>query len=75
MEFVGPLGTPLGMAQWKRASPRGEAGTSGFLSISDSNCRVPEELGQESKASPFVKECNFTCLSSCSRGDSPHLEL
>ena len=24
-----------------------EAGTSGFLSISDSNCRVPEELGQE----------------------------
>ena len=23
----------------------------------------------------LVKECNFTCLSSCSRGDSPHLEL
>ena len=22
-----------------------------------------------------MKECNFTCLSSCSRGDSPHLEL
>ena len=52
-----------------------EAGTSGFLSISDSNCRVPEELGQEGKASSCVKECNFTCLSSCSRGDSPHLEL
>ena len=25
------LGTPLGLAQRKRASPRGEAGTSGFL--------------------------------------------
>ena len=22
-----------------------------------------------------LEECNFTCLSSCSRGDSPHLEL
>ena len=28
MEVAGPLGTPLGLAQWKRASPRGEAGTS-----------------------------------------------
>ena len=31
MEVAGPLGTPLGLAQRKRASPRGEAGTSGFL--------------------------------------------
>ena len=29
MEVAGPLGTPLGLAQRKRASPRGEAGTSG----------------------------------------------
>ena len=36
MEVAGPLGTPLGLAQRKRASPRGEAGTSGFLSVSDS---------------------------------------
>ena len=28
MEVAGPLGTPLGLAQRKRASPRGEAGTS-----------------------------------------------
>ena len=35
MEVAGPLGTPLGLAQRKRASPRGEAGTSGFLSVSD----------------------------------------
>ena len=31
VEVAGPLGTPLGLAQRKRASPRGEAGTSGFL--------------------------------------------
>ena len=30
MEVAGNLGTPLGLAQRKRASPRGEAGTSGF---------------------------------------------
>ena len=49
MEVAGPLGTPLGLAQRKRASPRGEAGTSGFLSVSDSDRRVPAELGQESR--------------------------
>ena len=41
MEVAGPLGTPLGLAQRKRASPRGEAGTSGFLSVSDSDRTVP----------------------------------
>ena len=41
-----PLCTPLGLAQRKRASPRGEAGTSGFLSVSQS-------LGQED---PLEKE-------------------
>ena len=35
MEVAGPLGTPLGLAQRKRASPRGEAGTSGFLCADD----------------------------------------
>ena len=42
----------------KRASPRGEAGTSGFLSVSDSDRRVPAELGQESQASSCVEEWN-----------------
>ena len=51
MEVAGPLGTPLGLAQLKRASPRGEAGTSGFLSVSDCDRRVPAGLGQESQAS------------------------
>ena len=47
VEVAGPLGTPLGLAQRKRASPRGEAGTSGFLSVSDSDRRVPAFPGEE----------------------------
>ena len=39
------LGTPLGLAQRKRASPRGEAGTSGFLSVS-----ADTRLGEVSSA-------------------------
>ena len=53
MELVGPLGTPLGLLQWKRASSRVEAGTSGFLSNTDSDRSVPAELGQESQAMFF----------------------
>ena len=41
MQLAGPLGTLLGSGQWKRASSRGEAGTSGILSVSDSHCTVP----------------------------------
>ena len=56
MEVAGPLGTPLGLAQRKRASPRGEAGTSGFLSISDNDRKVPAELGLESQASSCLRK-------------------
>ena len=60
MDVAGPLGTPLGLAQRKRASPRGEAGTSGFLSVSDSDHRVPAELGQESQASScLIHSCHL----------------
>ena len=55
VELAGPLGTLLGSAQWKRASSRGEAGTSGFLSDSDSDCTVPAVLGQESHASSCLR--------------------
>ena len=48
MNLAGPLGTPLGLAQWKKASSRVEAEISGFLSNSDSDRSVPAELGQES---------------------------
>ena len=61
MEVAGPLGTPLGLAQRKRASPRGEAGTSGFLSVSYSDRRVPAEFEQESQASSCVEEWNSAC--------------
>ena len=53
MELVGTLGTPLVLSKWKRASSRVEAGTSGFLSNSDSDRSVPAELGQESQAMSF----------------------
>ena len=33
-----------------------EEGTSGFLSISDSDLRIPAELGQESQASYSVEK-------------------
>ena len=33
MELAGPLGTPLGLAQWKRASSRGEAALSSILCL------------------------------------------
>ena len=44
------------VAQRKRASPRGEAGTSGFPCVSDSDRRVPAELGQESQASSCLRK-------------------
>ena len=62
MDLAGPLGTPLGLSQWKRASSRVEAGTSGFLSSSDSDRSVPAELGQESQAMSFLR--NGTPLAS-----------
>ena len=47
----------------------------GFLSISDSDRRVPAELGQERQSSLCVEEWNSACLSSGSRGDRPLVEL
>ena len=55
MELAGPLGTPLSLVQWNRASSRGEAGTSDFLSVLDSDRRVPAELGQQSQATSFLR--------------------
>ena len=57
-----------------RASSRVEVGNSGILSISDLDHRVSSELEQESQASTCV-EWNSACLSSCSRGDRPLVEL
>ena len=62
MDLAGPLGTPLGLSQWKRASSGVEAETSGFLSNSDSDRSVPAELGQKSQAMSFLR--NGTPLAS-----------
>ena len=42
---------------------------------SDSDRRVPGKLLQESQASSCVENWNSACLSSCSRGDRPLVEL
>ena len=73
--WEGPLGTPLGLVQWRRDSSRVDAGTSGFLSISDSEGRVLAELGQERQASFCVEAWNSVCHSICSRGDRSLVEL
>ena len=63
------------MAQWKRASFRVDAGTSGFIYISDSDRTVPAELGKESQAFSCVEERNSACLSSSSRDDRTLVNL
>ena len=57
------------------ASSRVEAGTSGFLSISDIDLGVSAELEQGSQASSCVEARNSGCLSSCSWGVRPLVEL
>ena len=68
-------GMPHFGPQQKRASSRVEAGTSGFLSISDFDRMVPAELEQESQASSCVEEWNSACLWSSSPGDRPLVEF
>ena len=63
------------MAQWRRASFRVEAGTSGYLFISDFDHRISAALEQQSQASSCVEEWNSACLLSCSRGDRPLVKL
>ena len=70
MELAGPLGIPLGLAQWKRASSRGQAGTSGFLSVSAQTLRPqgPCRVGSGELGLVLSEEGNSDCLSSCSGG-------
>ena len=57
------------------ASSRVEAGTSGFLSISDIDLRVSADLEQGSQASSCVEARNSSCLLSCSWCVRPLVEL
>ena len=70
----GASSDPDGFGARKRASSRGEAGTSGFLSVSDSDRRVTPEVGKESDLI-MSEEGNSACLSSCSGGLRPLVEL
>ena len=58
-----------------RASSRVEAGTSGFLSISDIHFGVSAELDQGSQASSFVEAWNSACLLHCPWGIRPFVYL
>ena len=70
-----PRDSSCRVAGLNRASSRVEAGTSVFLSISDIDRGVPAELKQGSQASSSVEARNSTCLSSCSWGVGPLVEL
>ena len=60
-----PLGTPLRLEQWKRASSRVKAGTSGFLSCSDVGLRMCMPFKTGSHDSTCVEAWNSVVLSSC----------
>ena len=60
-----PLGTPLRSEQWKRASSRVKAGTSGFLSCSDVGLRMCMPFKTGSHDSTCVEAWNSVVLSSC----------
>ena len=71
----GPWNSSQVTAGMSRASSRVEAGTSGFLSISDINLGVSVEFEQGSQASSCVEAWNSACLSSCEWGVRPLVEL
>ena len=63
-------GPHLELRQEHQVSSPDFAGTRSY-----SDCSVPAELGQESQASSCVEKWNSACLSSCSWGDTPLVEL
>ena len=71
MEVAGPLGTPLGLAQRKRASPRGEAEDSTFLSSHDTDLLEPTEWTQGCRASSSVWREDSGLLSRSGRKRRP----
>src|SRR5574342_312693 len=72
----------LGLRHGTPLASRGVPGETGHLSSgiwnlgvrSDSDRKVPADLGQESQASSWVEAWNSACLSRCSRGDRPLVE-
>ena len=70
-----PLGIPLGLVQWKRASSPVEAGSSGFLSHSDMDLVVCLQFQTGSQVLTCVEAWNSAFLSSCKRGFRPPVEM
>ena len=62
-------------AGMNRVTSQVEAGTSGFLSISDMDLGVSVEFKQGRQASPCVEAWNSACLSSCEFSDRTLVEL
>ena len=73
--FEGPLGIPLELVQGTRASCRGEARDSGFLSCSDMDLRVPMEIRLGSQTSSHIEAWNCPSFSRCKMGVRPPVEL
>ena len=59
------------MEEGLHGAPRDSAGSG----ATEEGLTSSAELGQESQASSCVEEFNSSCLSSCSRGDRPLVEL
>ena len=75
MELGGASRDSTGFGAMEEGLVPSEAETSGFLSISDSDCRIPAELGQERQGSSCLEAWNSACHSSYSWGDRPLVEL
>ena len=73
MELAGPLGTPLGLAQRKRASSRGEAKDSALLSSRDAGLLEPPS-GLKGVQPPFpFGERTRDCSPGHARKEGPQL--
>ena len=59
VELAGPLGTPLGLAQRKRASPIGEAGTSADLNRGNQHITLVREITLSLQVSGMFKQRLF----------------
>ena len=75
VDLGGVLGTPLGLVQWKSASSRVEAGTSGFLSCSDVGLGLCMPFQTGNQVWTCVEAWNSAFLSSCQRGFRHSAEL
>ena len=75
VDLGGASRNPLVLVQWKSASSRIEAETSGFLSCFDVGLGLCMPFQTGSRVSTCVETWNSAFLSSCQRGFRPPVEL